>query len=163
MDGFDTASCGSLLATGPHPVVACHLDHTAIRTTSADLSPRLYFSLKFLWGTLWWIRVSRLKSISLSFARFIAVFCARTKCWPRNLCNLRNKWRRAHLPCQGHTYFFSFASGVDVSLPLRRLSPRHAPSDIKGCFTSKQWTIGYGWPWSTNENVEWALISRSHY
>ncbi|CAK9194964.1 unnamed protein product [Sphagnum jensenii] len=40
MDGFDTASCGSLLATGPHPVVACHLDHTAIRTTSADLSPR---------------------------------------------------------------------------------------------------------------------------
>jgi hypothetical protein len=61
MDGFDTASCGSLLATGPHPVVACHLDHTAIRTTSADLSPRLYFSLKFLWGTFWWIRVSRLK------------------------------------------------------------------------------------------------------
>jgi hypothetical protein len=40
MDGFDTASCGSLLATGPHPVVTCHLDHTAIRTTSADLSPR---------------------------------------------------------------------------------------------------------------------------
>ncbi len=38
---------------------------------------------------------------------------------------------------EGYTYFFGFASGVDVSLPLRRLSPRHAPSDIKGCFTSE--------------------------
>lgn len=38
MDGFNTASCGSLLATGPHPVVVCQLDHNETRTTSADLS-----------------------------------------------------------------------------------------------------------------------------
>jgi len=38
MDGFNKASRGSLLATGPHPAVVCQLVHNETRTTSADLS-----------------------------------------------------------------------------------------------------------------------------
>jgi hypothetical protein len=77
VDGFNTASCGSLLATGPHPVVVCQLDHNETHTTSADLSK----VPSFLISRFLCMKFHALGFMEHSFVRFVAAIVYRAECW----------------------------------------------------------------------------------
>jgi hypothetical protein len=151
MDGFNTPSCGSLLATGPHPVVVCQLDHNETRTTSADLSKvPLFLISRFLC-----MKFHALGFMEHSFVWVLCQICCSNCVQSRVL---------AADFCNGKEYLNGpvnprYKDDADFQLCLRGL---WYPS-LSLCSTSHSWCIGitgnqsitgFDQLWSTTENLE---------
>jgi hypothetical protein len=151
MDGFNTASCGSLLATGPHPVVVCQLDHNETRTTSADLSKvPLFLISRFLC-----MKFHALGFMEHSFVWVLCQICCsnyvQSRVLAADFCNVKEYLNGPVNPL--------YKNDANFQLCLRGL---WYPS-LSLCSTSHSWCTGitgnqsitgFDQLWSTTENLE---------
>lgn len=150
MDGFNTASCGSLLATGPHPVVVCQLDHNETRTTSADLSKvPLFLISRFLC-----MKFHALGFMEHSFVWVLCQICCsncvQSRVLAADFCNVKNIWMDQSILYIKMMQIFTCAWGVYgiqtflyVVLHTRCIG-----------ITGNQSITGFDQLWSTTENLE---------